>query len=463
MKLQNHTSIFSALKAIQHAWVLISAIFLLTPQMSLASDSTGWIPKKSVTIIAPSNPGGGWDQTARFIQRAVQAENLIPTSVEVINRGGAGGTIALSELVERYKGNPHKLMICGFGLSSAALMQESEYSLLSATPIARLTGEYQSIAVPANSKYQTLEQLLTDFAKNPAAISWAGGSAGGSDQIFIVQTAMAMGIPTKHVNYVAFTGGGEAAAALMGEQVTAGISGYSEFEPLVQSGRIRLLGISAEDRRLDENLPTLKDAGVDIVFQNWRGLVAPPGLTPKERAFLIETVTKATTSQSWQEALARNNWQDSFLAGDEFAEFIDTDRIKTRAVLAGMGLENSAESASIGPYFFSKIIGFAMLISAAFFTWPAIQARSVTNIRLNNPTKTDNEPTFPRLAITGLAFIIYIFVLHFSGFLIATPIFIFAMSRLIGSKAWVRDLIVAFCLTGAIYVIFEYLLKVSVP
>ena len=214
-----------------------------------------WTPERSTTIIVPSNPGGGWDQTARFLQRAIIEEDLLPVSLDVINRGGGGGTIALAEVVEQYEGDADKLMVTGFGMVGSSLMHESDYSLDQVTPIARLTGEFQVIAVAQNSPYQTIHELLTEFERDPQSISWAGGSAGGSDQIFIVQVAEALGIPPSDVNYVAFTGGGEANAALMGEQVTAAITGFGEISSIAESGRVRLLAVSSPTRIVDENLP----------------------------------------------------------------------------------------------------------------------------------------------------------------------------------------------------------------
>ncbi len=137
-------------------------------------DVSSWQPQKPITFIVPSNPGGGWDQTARFLQRSIIVEELSPVSFEVVNRGGAGGTISLAELVDRYEGDSHKLMMSGFGMVGSILMHDSKHDLSSTTPIARLTSEFQAIGVPANSPFQTLDDLIAAFKADPSSFAWGG-------------------------------------------------------------------------------------------------------------------------------------------------------------------------------------------------------------------------------------------------------------------------------------------------
>jgi len=448
-------------------WTILGIVIALTFLVGIqafANDNaaTGWKPVKPITIIVPSNPGGGWDQTARFMQRAIQEENLVPVSIEVVNRGGAGGTIALAELVERFKGDPYKLMVTGFGMVGSALMHESDYSLTTITPIARLTGEYQVIAVPSDSPYKTLDELMSAFKADPKSISWAGGSAGGSDQIFIVQVAEALGIPADSVNYVAFTGGGEANAALMGNQVTAGITGYGEISGIVESGRVRLLAVSSETRIVNPYLPTFLEKDVDVTFQNWRGFVAPPGITPKQKAYYTQVFSNAANSKVWKAALEANQWQDSYMIDPEFRSFIASNKNVTAKTLASMGLGKSSEISAIGPFFFPKIIGIGLLLSGLFFVVPALRRRP-TSVDAANDVVPYVGLQWMAFAMTSGLFLAYIFALRFLGFLISTPLFIVAISHVIGSRKLVRDIIVALILTGAIYLIFENLLQVQVP
>ena len=453
------TSLARSLGMMLVAWF---ATLTLSYAQSTISDAE-WVPDRPTTLIVPSNPGGGWDQTARFLQRAIIQEDLLPVSLEVVNRGGGGGTIALAEVVEQFEGDAENLMVTGFGMVGSALMHQSKYSLDQVTPIARLTGEFQVIAVAQNSPYQTIEDLLADFQTDPRSISWAGGSAGGSDQIFIVQVAQALGISPSDVNYVAFTGGGEANAALMGEQVTAAITGYGEISSIAESGRVRLLAVSSPTRVVNDDLPTFVESGVDVTFQNWRGVVAPPGLSDAQQAYFIDVVTRARASSVWQDTLTRNNWQDSFLVGDEFASFMMSNRERTAQTLTAMGVGKSSDASAIGPQFFPRIVFLGLLVSGILIVAPTLRSRLAGEASERLDKGQDDGPNWRSFAIIAALALSYIVALGLVGFIIATPLYIFGVSQMIERGNYFRDGFVAVSMTGAIYVIFERLLSVNVP
>ena len=423
-----------------------------------------WQPVRPVTLTAPSNPGGGWDQTARFLQRALEEDGALGVPVEVVNRGGAGGTIGLGELLGR-AGDAHYLMISGFGMTSSALMNNTPFSILDATPIARLTAEYQAIAVPADSPHQTIGDFFTAWQADPRSMSFAGGSAGGSDQIFITEVAQALGIGAGDVNYVAFTGGGEAAAALMGAQVAAGVSGFAELAPLVDTGRVRLLATSAGDRRLDPDLPTVSEAGAPVVFQNWRGVLAAPNLSDDQRAALVEAVERATRTAVWLDALERNDWENAFLPSDDFVAFAAQDRSNTGAVLEAMNISDATEIAAVGPWVFPILVGLGLLASA-FMVWRGSTAPLAAGAGLAQPSSPQVSPApvnLRRVGVAGLVLAAYVLALWAVGFVVATPVFIFALSFLLGRMAWWKTALTAVLLTAAVYLVFDVALGVRVP
>jgi putative tricarboxylic transport membrane protein len=194
--------------------------------------------------MAPAAPGGGWDQTARSMQEALTAEG-ISGNVQVVNVPGAGGTIGLAQFVQEANGDPSKLIVGGYVMVGAILTNKSPVTLEQVTPIARLTGEYEVIVVPAASEIQTMDDLVAKLKADPGSVSWAGGSAGGTDHITAGLVAKTVGVDPKQVNYIAFSGGGEALAAVLGNQVTVGISGYGEFQSQVEAGALRVIGVSA--------------------------------------------------------------------------------------------------------------------------------------------------------------------------------------------------------------------------
>lgn len=289
------------------------------------------------TILAPAAPGGGWDQTARSMQEALQADG-ISGNVQVTNVPGAGGTIGLAQFVNQSSGNPNALIVGGYVMVGAILTNASPVTLEQVTPIARLTGEAVAIVVPAASELQTLDDLVAKLKAEPGAVAWAGGSAGGVDQITAGLIAKAVGVDPTAVNYIAYSGGGEALAALLGGQVTVGISGVSEFSAQIAAGELRLLAVSTEDRVPGIDGPTLKEAGVDVAVQNWRMVAAAPGITEEQKAAVTADIEKMVNSDAWKATLETKGWVNTYLAGEEFTAQLAADTAATEAILKDIGL-----------------------------------------------------------------------------------------------------------------------------
>ncbi len=289
------------------------------------------------TIMAPANPGGGWDGTARAMQEVMQAEG-IAASVEVTNVPGAGGTVGLAQFVAESSGDPTKLIVGGYVMVGAILTNASPVTLKDVTPIARLTGDTQAIVVPAASDILTLADLVAKLQADPGAVSWAGGSAGGTDHITVGLLAKAAGVDPTKINYVAFSGGGEAMAAILGNQLTAGVSSVGEFAEQVKAGTMRLLAVSSVERLPGIDAPTIKEAGFDVVVQNWRMVAAAPGLSDEQKAKIAADIEKLNASAGWTAMLEAKGWSNTYLAGDAFLAQLDADIAATETVLRDIGL-----------------------------------------------------------------------------------------------------------------------------
>jgi putative tricarboxylic transport membrane protein len=289
------------------------------------------------TIMAPASPGGGWDQTARTMQAVLQDE-AISGNVQVTNVPGAGGTIGLAQFVNQASGNPEQLIVGGYVMVGAILTNASPVDLGMVTPIARLTGEQLAVVVPADSEIQTLDDLVAALQADPGAVTWAGGSAGGADHILAGLIAQAVDVEPTAINYIAFSGGGEALAAILGGQVTAGISGYSEFASQVEAGELRLIALSGETGLEGVEAPTLSEAGVPVVLENWRMVAAAPGLSDEQKAQVTADIEAMATSDAWAEALATRGWEDRYLAGEEFQAQLQSDIDAVGSILKEIGL-----------------------------------------------------------------------------------------------------------------------------
>jgi putative tricarboxylic transport membrane protein len=288
-------------------------------------------------IMAPAGPGGGWDQTARTIQSTLQSEGLV-ANIQVENVAGAGGTIGLQQFVNRSSGDPTATIVGGYVMVGAIIANASPVSLSDITPLARLTGEYVVVVANADSPINTAEDLANAMRADVGAVTWAGGSAGGVDHIAAGQFAKAAGVDPEAINYIPYSGGGEALAAILGGQVTVGISGFSEFSAQIEAGALKVIGITAPERQTYLDAPTFAEQGFDVDVQNWRMIAAAPGITDEQKSTLLGTIETMAGSAAWAEALAGKGWVNTFLAGDDFAAYLEEQIVATTAILKDLGI-----------------------------------------------------------------------------------------------------------------------------
>jgi putative tricarboxylic transport membrane protein len=292
---------------------------------------------RMLTLVAPAAPGGGWDLTARAMQAAIERNQPAP-NVKVVNVPGAGGTIGLAQFVEASKGKGDVLMVTGLIMVGAVLTNKSPVKLSQVTPIARLTGEYEVLVVPAASPHKDLASFMKAWKANPGASAIAGGSAGGTDHMMAGLMALAAGIDPTKINYVPHSGGGESIASLVGNQVAAGINGLGELVEFIKAGRLRALAISSDRRIAGVDIPTFQEQGVNLSLANWRGVVAPPGISAAERSALESIVERMYRSAAWKDVLKKNNWIDMYQAGPSFEAYLKAEDTRAAGVLKSIGL-----------------------------------------------------------------------------------------------------------------------------
>jgi putative tricarboxylic transport membrane protein len=337
-----------------------------------------------LTIIAPGSPGGGWDQTARAMKQALESSG-IAANVEVTNSPGAGGAIGLAQFLLARRGDGNALLVGGLVMVSSIRTSHAAVSLLETTPLARLTGEYGVIAVPAASQIKKVDDLIEALRDDPGSVTWAGGSVGGADQILIGSIARALGIEPLRMNYVPFSGGAEVAEALVSNDVTVGVSGYGEFEPFLRTGKIRGLAIAARRRVPSVNLPTLTEAGLDVGIENWRGVFAPPGISEEQRARLSAAIEAMVKSDPWKRALDERRWTDLYLPGDAFLKFVQEEHARIERSPDPRGVDPASRTRALwrsGTRFLKArpvtvvVLGAAILSAAAtLLGWQRTRAR----------------------------------------------------------------------------------------
>jgi putative tricarboxylic transport membrane protein len=439
------------------------ARLLLAGVLALASASAAAQPAhQHLRLIAPAAPGGGWDQTARAMQAVLQAAGLVRTS-SVENIPGAAGTIGLARFVSAERGNGDVLMLSGLIMLGAVVTHQSPVTLREVTPIARLLGEWEVIVVPSASPFQSLADLVAAFRARPESISWGGGSAGGTDQILAGLFADAVGVTPNRVNYIAFSGGGESLSAILGGQVSVGVNGLAELAPHIEAGTVRALAISSGERLPGLDVPTFREQGVDVEIENWRSVVAPPGVSAVERERLEQTIEAMVRSPQWQEALARYRWNDRYLAGTAFARFSAAEEARVEGILARLGTGSSAGVASsmvsLGRYPIFVLFG---LVASALWSAGGMM-RSRMRVGENAAAATGTADSWRAIFLVAVAAAIDLLLLDRAGFIIASTALFWVTARAFDATHPIRDVAFALAISTASYVVFVQWLDLSLP
>jgi len=291
----------------------------------------------NLKMMIPANPGGGWDTTGRALGKALQ-EAGVAASVQYENKGGAAGAIGLAQFVNAAKGDGNAMMTMGAVMLGGIITGKPPVSVTQCTPLARLTSEFNVFVVPAASPLQSMKDVVEQMKKDIGSVKWGGGSRGSTEHIAAAMLARDVGLDASKVNYVPFRGGGEATAAILGNNVTVGGSGYSEFQQYIESGKMRAIAVTSPARLKGINVPTMKEQGYNVEIGNWRGVYGAPGITAEQRKALIDMIVKATKTKAWTEALEKNKWTPALMTGKDFEDFVDREFASLRATMVKSGM-----------------------------------------------------------------------------------------------------------------------------
>lgn len=316
-------------------WAICAvAVVGVATAFSVQAADEGEDIRANMTFLAPAGPGGGWDTFMREMQQADTVNGLVG-NVQVVNVPGAAGTIGLGR-ISTMEGDASAIMVTGAGLVAGVEQLNAPVSHDDVTPIARVVEEYDVVVVPADSPYDTMDDLVADWQEDPRSIVWTGG--GSFDQLVVSELAIAADVDPASVAYLPNSGGGEATQALITGTVQAASSGYQDVADQIDAGRLKALGLAAPERMEELDTPTLIEQGYQVDLANWRAIVAPPGITDEEREDLTALVRETVETPEWQSAVDRNSWTEVYLDGPELEEFLNTERTRIANLYEEMGM-----------------------------------------------------------------------------------------------------------------------------
>ncbi|OZE36698.1 tricarboxylic transporter [Rhodococcus sp. 05-2254-5] len=301
-----------------------------------ARSASGSDARAKLTLIAPAAAGGGWDLVARESQQALRSDGIV-NNAQVVNVPGAGGTIGLSQL-EKLSGQPTTVMITGTVMLGGIAINNSDTTLADTVPIAKLAEDFEVFVVPKDSPIQNLEDMIEAWRANPGGLPIGGGSLGGIDHIVAGQLAQEADIDPAAINYIAYSGGGEVLTSLLSNTVGVAVSGFNDFRDQIEAGNVRALAVAAPEPLEGFDVDTFIEQGYNVDLVNWRGIVAPPGISDEDRQTLVDIVTEMVQTEQWATAVERNRWKESVVTGDEFGEFLEVEQARITGILEELGL-----------------------------------------------------------------------------------------------------------------------------
>ncbi|HZM46880.1 MAG TPA: tripartite tricarboxylate transporter substrate binding protein [Burkholderiales bacterium] len=304
---------------------------------ALAQES--WKPNRALTLIAPNAPGGTSDRTARDIQRLFQKYKLVEVPVNVVNRPGGNGTIALNQL-HSLPGDPHVLLLSTSAAISNHLTGLTAYNYTDFTPLAMLLADNYGVNVPAGSAIQSARDMLDRLVKSPDAVSFGVSGVGGSNYTSLIAALKRGGVDFKRVKIASFAGGGQTSMALLGGHVGAINTGLSNMVDHLRQGKMRTLVITGP-RRMGApfaEVPTWKEVGVDVTVVGWRGIMAAKGITPAQVAYWDGVFRKLAQTEDWKADLQENFWENIYSGPADTRRKLDAEHVELKQILTELGM-----------------------------------------------------------------------------------------------------------------------------
>lgn len=313
---------------------VVAALLLTSCGVTRGDDSRGL---HRLRMMVPNSPGGGYDLTARTAVKIMEDDD-ITGRIEVFNVIGAGGTVAMARLMNE-RGSNNLMMMMGLGVVGAVFTNGSDARASEATALAKMVEEQEGLLVPGDSPFKTVQDFVAAWKADPSAVTVGGGSSpGGPDHLFPMETARAVGVDPRTVNYITYDGGGDLLTALLGKKIAVGTTGLGEFVDQIESGQVRVLAVSGNKRVEGIDAPTLTESGINLTFTNWRGVLAPPGISDDAKQAMVTALEDLHGTPQWKEALVTNGWTDAFETGAEFEKFLEEQDNRVSSTLTELGL-----------------------------------------------------------------------------------------------------------------------------
>lgn len=301
------------------------------------SVAQGWVPQRHVEVTVPNAQGSSLDTTARTVQRLWHDLKLVPVSSAIVNRQGGEQAIAYTYLRQR-TGDPHFLSFANPSLLNNHIAGRMSFTYTDFTPIAFLMTDDYIFTVRADHPLKTGTDMVEAVKRRPDSVSFGVGNT--THRIAIGLVLQSAQVDIKQVKIVVLNAGTQSISAL-GGHVDVAVSPLVQVLPLLESGKMRVLAVSASKRKdgVLASAPTWPELGYKSgMYETWRAVIAPKGVTPLQVAFWEDVLRRVTQSEEFQKAAEKNQWDIAFKGAAETRKLMEEEYARTRSVMTYLGL-----------------------------------------------------------------------------------------------------------------------------
>ena len=321
--------------------LLFGAIGMLLHTEALTGNAAGAkYPAKPILFVVPYAPGGGTDIMVRVIDKVGTQLKILPQPLIIENKTGGSGVVGKSYAKNR-PADGYTITCADDSTTVVDLFGNAPWPYNDFTYIAKLNRDYQLIVVRADSPYKTLKDLVTAAKTQPGAVKIAGTGVAQIDVLHLAMFEKASGVK---FNYIGFDSGGQVMTNLLGGHVEAAIANPGEAYEQMRAGKVRSLGVSSDkrvgfDSSVFKDIPTWKEAGVNVSLSQWRGVAGPKGMAKEQQDWLVGALKKITDSKEWQEQYLEKFLQVGvFVSGTEFQKEVEEEYAVYKTIMEGAGL-----------------------------------------------------------------------------------------------------------------------------
>ncbi len=317
------------------------SLLLLVPAAVLAQGpQPGWKPDKPVELIIGAAPGGANDRVGRSLQRMLQEGQSLPAGINVVNKPGGGQAVAFAYL-NTHPNNPHYLALASSSWLTTVAAGLGSITHRDVSPIVKLLDEYQTYFVKTDSPIRGARDIVEQLKKDPASLSFGFSTAAGNPlHISIANIARLAGADPAKLKAVVFTSGADTAARVAGGHLDVGVQSPGSALPLMQAGKIRIIGIAGPQRLAGAlaSVPTLREQGVDVTAAVFYVIFGPKGMDAEQRAYWDQALSAVMQSDQIRQDLDRNSWSVGVIGHRELPAFLEKEYQNYRRALTDMGM-----------------------------------------------------------------------------------------------------------------------------